>query len=365
VFTSFTLSQAGMAKHHLTHKEPGWRRGIFVNGVGAVLSLVVDIIIAITKFTHGAWAIVVLVPVMVLFLVRLARQYGTEAEQLEHDLPVALTAPILRRHVVLVFVDKLDLAAARAIQYARTLTPDELRAVHFALDPQRAAELAEAWTQAGMSRVALDLVNCPDRRLTRAAVELVARDLADGETEVSVLLPDRKYRGVWNRILHDQTANAIERDVSQLPHANVTTVPFHFGPHHEARTGFALRRSAARPARTDRGRTATESTDGSTPGATPARAGEITPIAAVRWRDQVVVHGQVQTLRVKPTDASHILECIIDDGTGALSVVFFGRSRIGGIDVGTWLEVVGTAGEHRGRLAIFNPTYTLTADHRE
>jgi amino acid transporter len=360
VFTSFTLSQAGMAKHHLTHKEPGWRRGIAVNGIGAVLSLVVDIIIAITKFAHGAWAIVVLVPVMVVFLVRLARQYETEAEQLEEGVPLALTAPILRRHVVLVFVDKLDLAAARAIQYARTLTPDELRAVHFALDPQRAAELAGAWSQAGMSRVALDLVNCPDRRLTRAAVELVARDLADGETEVSVLLPDRKYKGLWNRVLHDQTANAIERDVSQLPHANVTTVPFHFGPRHEARTGFALRRPATTAARTNGRGTTTVREDGGGPQATRRRAGGTTPIADVRWRDHVTVAGRVQTLRVKPTDASCMLECVIQDDTGALSVIFLGRRQIGGVEVGTWLRVEGTAAEHGGRLAIFNPRYTLT-----
>ena len=84
VFTSFTLSQAGMARHHLREREPGWRRGLLVNGTGAVLSLIVDVIIAITKFTHGAWVIVVLVPVMVLFLVRLSRQYEMEAEQLEH-----------------------------------------------------------------------------------------------------------------------------------------------------------------------------------------------------------------------------------------------------------------------------------------
>src|SRR5205807_2207201 len=75
VFTSFSLSQAGMAKHHLTHKEPGWRGGLFINGTGAVLSAVVDVIIAITKFTHGAWAVVVFVPVMVYGLTRLNKQY--------------------------------------------------------------------------------------------------------------------------------------------------------------------------------------------------------------------------------------------------------------------------------------------------
>src|SRR5262249_7128097 len=81
VFTSFTLSQAGMAKHHLTHREPHWKYGIFVNGVGAVLSFVVLVVIAITKFTHGAWFIIVLVPIMVYALVRLNRQYESEMEE--------------------------------------------------------------------------------------------------------------------------------------------------------------------------------------------------------------------------------------------------------------------------------------------
>jgi hypothetical protein len=105
-----------MARHHIREKEPHWRRGLVVNGVGAVLSAVVDVIIAITKFEHGAWVIVVLVPIMVVFLVRLARQYELEASQLEHGVPEAFTARVLRRHVALVFVDNLDLTAARAIQ---------------------------------------------------------------------------------------------------------------------------------------------------------------------------------------------------------------------------------------------------------
>ena len=105
-----------------------------------------------------------------------------------------------------------------------------------------------------MTRIALDLVDCPDRRLTRAAIDLVARDVADGQTEVSVLLPDRKYRGLWHRILHDQTAEAIERDVSQLPHANVTTVPFHFETRARTRNRVPSRRAVVRPT----GRTAAQ-----------------------------------------------------------------------------------------------------------
>ena len=229
VFTSFTLSQAGMARHHLTHREQGWRTGLFINGMGAFLSLVVDVIIAITKFTHGAWVIVVLVPVLVAVLVRLNRQYESEGAELAADARAAAEAPILRRHVVLVLVDSLDRAAARAIQYARTLTPDELRAVHIAEDLPRAEALAEEWRRLGLSRLPLELVDCPDRRLARCVVEVVAEALAGGDTEVSVLVPRLAHRRAWHRLLHDRTGEAIAASVSKLAHANVTFVPYHLG----------------------------------------------------------------------------------------------------------------------------------------
>ena len=364
VFTSFTLSQAGMAKHHITHKEPHWRRGVAINGIGAGLSLIVDVIIAVTKFTHGAWVIVVLVPLMVVFLVRLARQYALEDAQLVDGVPEAVNAPILRRHVVLVFIDELDLAAARAVQYARTLTPDELRAVHFVLDSRRAQQLAQAWSQLGLSRIALDLVDCPDRRLTRAAIDLVARDVADGHTEVSVLLPDRKYRGLWHRILHDQTAEAIERGVSQLPHANVTTVPFHFRTGDRKSIRFPMKR-AARPVEQPND-TRTRPPDGdSHRRTTGAAAAGVTPIGDVRWRQRVTIEGRVQTVRVQPVAGTYAFECVIEDRTGVISIIFPGRKQVAGIEVGTRLRAEGLAGEHNGRLTIYNPVYTLlVGEHR-
>jgi amino acid transporter len=228
VFTSFTLSQAGMARHHLRNKEPGWRRGLLINGTGALLSLVVDVIIAVTKFTHGAWAIVVVVPVMVALLVRLNRQYESEKMELERDAQAAAEEPILRRHVVLVLVESLDRSTARAIQYARTLLPDELRAVHIVHDPQQAEELTEEWSRLALSRLSLELIDCPDRRIPQCVAEIVARETASGDTEVSVLVPRRHYQRFWHSLLHDRTAESISRAVSRLPHANVTFVPYHF-----------------------------------------------------------------------------------------------------------------------------------------
>ena len=135
------------------------------------------------------------------------------------------------------FVDRLDLATARALQYARTLNPDELRAVHFVLDTVHADQLESQWAELGLSRFPLDLVECPDRRLTRASMELIAEVAADGQTEVSVLLPHRVFAGIWQRVLHDRTADHIAAFVDQLPNVNATIVPFQLGK----------RRKAARP----------------------------------------------------------------------------------------------------------------------
>jgi Amino acid permease len=322
------------------------------NGVGAFLSGAIVIIVVLTRF-EDAWVILPLMPVVVLLLLRLNREYERERVALESDLPAAATAPILRRHVVLVFVDRLDLAAARAIQYARTLTPDELRAVHFVVDDDAGERLADEWRRLGLARVRLELSACPDRRLTHAAVELVAHELSDGETEVSVLLPDRKYNGLWHRILHDRTADSIQAEVSKLPHANVTTVPFHFDawlseevvdivpPVARGKLTTAPLRPPDRPPRSD--------------------TGSVTPIGGVRWRDEVRVQGQVRSVRVAPQHDTPMLECVIDDGTGTVLAVFLGRRRLAGVRVGSRIELTGRAGVHQNRLALLNPTYRLLA----
>jgi amino acid transporter len=229
VFTSFTLSQAGMAKKHIKDKEPGWKVGLFINGLGAVTTAVVTIVIGTFKFGGGAWFIMVLVPVLVVVLVRLNKAYEAEKAELEHEAREAVTAPILRYHTVIVMIESLDQSSARAVQYARTLTPDELKAVHIGNDDDRAAALAEEWTRLGLARVPLEVIECPDRRITRCALEVVAEAASDGNTEVSVLIPRREYTRFWHRFLHDHTADAIAKTLADVPHANVTFVPYHLG----------------------------------------------------------------------------------------------------------------------------------------
>jgi amino acid transporter len=360
VFVGFTLSQAGMTRHHLRHREPGWRVSLLLNGIGALISAFVVAVVFRTRFAD-AWVMLILMPLFVVTLLRVNRQYNREADLLQHDVPAAATAPILRRHVVLVFVDRLDMASARAIQYARTLTPDELRVVHFALDEIAAAELADTWQHTGLHRVPLEIMGCPDRRLTRAAVELVARELADGETEVSVLLPDRKYKGIWHRILHDKTADSILAEVSKLPHANVTAVPFQFDSIDTPKVPLSAltRARAAKPAKERRG--------SGVPGPAGDGDGRVptvvvpgsTSIIDATWRTRVTIAGAVRSIRVAPLHDAPTLELILVDATGSISVVFLGRRSLAGISVGSRMIVDGIVGIHRGRLAIVNPSYQL------
>ena len=352
VFTGFTMAGFGMARHHLRHREPGWRQGVFVNTVAGVVCVLVDLIFAVTEFTRGAWLVVLLMPFLVYGLTRLNRRYRDEAGVLQEGAVMAAEAPALRRHVVLVMVDTLDMAAARAIQYARALNPDELRAIHFALDSAHAQALARQWTRLGLERLPLELVNCPDRRITRAALKLAAESAVDGQTEVSILLPRRSYRGVWGRILHDQTADRIVDAVSQLPHVNATIVPFHLtGPVAE----WIHRRPGGGVDRPDQPRQA----------AGPRARAFVHPgtisITEVRPRTRAAVAGTIETVRVQPFGGVPSLEATIDDGTARLIVAFLGRRQVPGIQVGTRIRAEGMVGTHRGQLALLNPLYEILA----
>ncbi|HUA95553.1 MAG TPA: OB-fold nucleic acid binding domain-containing protein, partial [Acidimicrobiales bacterium] len=355
VFTGFTMAGAGMAKYHWTHREPQWRRRLAINGTASVLSFIVLMIITVTKFTEGAWTIVILLPLGVFVLLRLHRQYAQEDAQLEVGAQEACEAPVLRRHTVIVLVDRIDLATARAIQYGRTLAPDQLRAVHFAIDPDVAVTVEREWRRLGLSRLPLDVIEAPDRRLGRAALELAAEAAAGGDTEVTLLLPRRDYNGAWARLLHDRTADAIVEIVSQLPHVNATIVPFQ----------LAHRRLRVRLPRSNEDRDARP--DQVSRAELGPRAEGTVPIGDVQWRTRVRVAGRVKSIRVPTRAGTAILECTLADRTGAILLVFQGRRSIPGITQGSRLVAEGMVGAWDRRLAILNPDYELIAggDPRE
>ena len=272
VFTGFTMAGFGMAKYHKRVKERGWRRRRIINGTAAIYTALVVVIFAVVKFTEGAWLIVIVFPVMVFLLIRLNREYRMEAEVLENigdrrAAGIPPRQPNYSRRVVLIFVDDVDLATFAAIRYARGLRPTTLRAVHFVIDGARAQSLHEKWVRFGQD-IPLEMIDTPDRRLTRASLELVSREAAQKSTQVTVVLPRRGYAPLLGRILHDRTADKIAEVISQVPNAAAMIIPFDV----ESRVHLLHARHAAR--------LTGQSGNGAQPGAGPQAVDRAQPAGA-------------------------------------------------------------------------------------
>ena len=193
VFTGFTFAGFGMAKHHLRLREKGWRHKLAINGFAGLLALSVVLIFVIVKFKEGVWIVVV------LFIILVPTRSGSTSstslrERARGERRERRGRPDPSPSCRPVFVDRLDLATARALQYVRTPNPDELRAVHFVLD---SAALSSSRTSGAARTVPfpLDLVECPDRRLTRGAMELIAEVVADGQHRGSAVSSPALLRG--------------------------------------------------------------------------------------------------------------------------------------------------------------------------
>ena len=362
VFTGFTMAGAGMVKHHLDHKEnPKWRRGVFINGVSGAISFIVVVIFIVAKFKEGAWLIVVIGPLMYWGLIHLHKQYAAEDELLRSGGGTG-EGRTARHHVVLVLVDSFDLAAARAVAYARTLS-QHTRAVHFDIDPEVTKELNRRWAEVGPRWLPLDIVECRDRRLERATLELVADVVADRDTECTILLPRRSFGSRLSRILHDRTADSIASAVSVVPNVSATIVPFNLVD-------------------LQRGQEIEEEAEAKAPNAKKADAkreqeesGDLLPvdlrlrerslgaaeISSLEWRQRAKVAGRIRSVRVQTGPGAQNLECTISDGTGTLMLVFQGRPTIPGIEPGTRVVVEGMVGSWHHEMAILNPDYEIVA----
>jgi amino acid transporter len=227
VFTAFTMAGLGMAKYHYETRESGWRRRLVINFSAGVTSAVVVVIFVVVKFTEGAWLVVILFAIGVPALIRLNREYQMEAGVLARISTRTRPPepPTYSRRSVFVFVDDFDLATIAALRYARSLRPTTLHAVHFVIDNVQAETLRQDWVRANTG-IALDFVDCADRRLARCAAELVSAEAELPGVGVTAILPRRGYSPLLGRLLHDRTADKIAAVVSRIPHAAATIVPF-------------------------------------------------------------------------------------------------------------------------------------------
>jgi len=303
----------------------------------------------VVKFTEGAWLIVIIFPLLVFGLIKLNGRYRDEAEVLQ-DLGGRKPPdpPNYAFRTVLVFVDEFNLATIAALRYASGLRPTSLRAVHFVIDTERADELRDEWLRAER-RITLDLVDCPDRRIPRAAGELVAREAGHPGTQVTVVLPRRSYAPLLGRLLHDQTAEKIARVVSRIPRSAATIIPFD----EQARIEVLRERQAIRKVTAP------------VPDATvrehdwPAVRPGVTPIAAVTRNGKATVEGRVHSIEIRPVDHSCVLACLVTDATGEITALFYGRTHIPGVEPGSRIQLRGRVGVKDSGPVMVNPAYEL------
>lgn len=225
VFTSFTLSQSGMARRHLRLREKGWRVGLLINGLGAVSTLVVAIVIGIVKFSTGAWMVMVAVPLLVALLVRVNKTYEAEDEQLAIGPGDRVTDTPRPLHRALILVDRIDAALLHAVQYAWTIRPSEVRAIHVGpLDEP----LEQAWQRAAL-RIPLEFLACDDR----AGPCLVAhvRERWGGGDQLTVIVPVAASEPLSSRLRRVRAWSGLAASFRTFPNAGVVVVRDHDGDH--------------------------------------------------------------------------------------------------------------------------------------
>jgi amino acid transporter len=424
VFTGFSIAGFGMSKYHLRHKEPGWRRRLVINFSAGVLTGFVVLIFAVTKFTEGAWLIVIVGPILVFTLVRLNREYRSEDQVLENigdrrAAGIMPRQPNYTRRVVLVFVDSFDLATMAALRYARSLRPTSMRAVHFVIDSARAERLREQWVRYAQD-VPLEMIDTADRRLLRAAQDLVRREAEQPGTQVTVVLPRRSFSPLIGRMLHDRTADKIAGVVSRIPNAAAVVIPFDV----ESRVRVLEERHAEQEAAAKRARDQVAVASGargnlaSVPAERPAETAErpagtaerppadaaerpvgtgdgrpvdatgtpaptapetpatsesptrpetpvssqtpgVTPIGSLRAPGRATVEGVVRSVETRPVEQNAVLVCKVADSTGELTALFYGRKQIPGLLVGSRIRLSGPVGMKDRRPVMVNPAYEL------
>jgi amino acid transporter len=223
VFVSFTLSQAGMVIHWRRLREPGWRTSAVINGIGAVVTAVVLVIVGVTKTLEGAWIIILLIPCLVAIFRATRGHYDRVAAQLSVH---GWTPPPRRHNTVLVPISGIQRAVIEALQYARSMS-DDVRAVYVNTDPAATEALKRDWSKWGEG-VRLVVLESPYRSLMEPLLEHIEQtQTANPEDYVTVILPEFLPARWWQHLLHNQRALLIKGALLFRRHIVVTSVPFH------------------------------------------------------------------------------------------------------------------------------------------
>jgi amino acid transporter len=232
VFLGFTISQTGMVVRwsRLRRDEPRWRLKATINGIGATAAAAVMLDIAVTKFTHGAWIVVLLVPLMVVMFLNIHRHYiGLQAKLAASRLDAVLPS----KHHAIVLVSSIHKGVVQALRYARLISGDRVEALTVDIGSDGYNEgpamqkMRADWLHYGMG-VPLRSVPSPYRRIVEPIIEEVERfQLAEPEVCLTIVLPEYITSKWWQRFLHNQMAFRIKAMLMLRPNVIVTTVRMH------------------------------------------------------------------------------------------------------------------------------------------
>ena len=225
VFLSFTLSQLGMVRRWYTTRSPRWKKSIAVNAVGAAATFVVLCVFITTKFIHGAWIVVVVIPLLVLLFRAIHNHYLDVAKQLSMA-GLEQLHPI--RHSVVVPISGLHRGVITALEYAKSISRDNnLTAVYVDFDEEATARLREKWERWGTG-VKLVILPSPYRELTRPLLKYIKRlERQEHDDVITVVLPEFIPAKWWQHILHNQSSLLLKGALLFKQGVIVTSVPYH------------------------------------------------------------------------------------------------------------------------------------------
>ncbi|MEL4105981.1 APC family permease [Oscillospiraceae bacterium WX1] len=227
VFISFTLSQSGMFLRWIRTRERHWHLKALINGIGAIVTASVVVIIAITKFNQGAWIVVILIPILVLMMFKIKKHYTEVHDQLRiepEDYYAALhCANYINR--VIVPVESINRASIRALRYAKSIS-DNVTAFNVVIDKETGEKNKQKYDML-KSDIPLVIKYSPYREIVGPLVEFIESaeyDLTENDI-VSVILPQFMVQRKWHRILHNNTRVHIERQLLKHKQIVVCTIP--------------------------------------------------------------------------------------------------------------------------------------------
>lgn len=224
VFLSFTLAQWGMIRHHKAEQKPGWQQRAIINTIGALLTGVVTIILAVEKFTEGAWIVLVAMPIIIFIFRQIRHHYQSIGKQLA--LPEDGYCPIAIEHTVLVLISSLHRGTIPALEYAKTIS-DRVEAVHVELNPAGTERVKRAWEDWGCG-IPLTILKSPYRSISEPLLEYID-EVEDRYKHdlVTIIVPEFVTKSWWHNLLHNQTSIMIKTLLRYRSNKVVTTVRYH------------------------------------------------------------------------------------------------------------------------------------------